>query len=76
MEGGGRRRWIKKFLNVNIINCKKVDKPRGGGSEKVDKFFFVKFKHFLMFLGTFITYFLVFSLYLTIAKKKKKKKKG
>ena len=26
---GGQRRWIKKFLNVNIINFAKVDK--GGG---------------------------------------------
>ena len=24
------RMWIKKFLNVNIINFKKVDKPRRG----------------------------------------------
>ena len=27
--GGGRRMWIKKFLNVNIINFEKVDKPEG-----------------------------------------------
>ena len=35
--GGGRRGWITKILNVNIINIKKVDKPKGGGSDKVDK---------------------------------------
>ena len=29
--GGGRRMWIKKFLNVNIINFENVDKPEGGG---------------------------------------------
>ena len=28
--GGGIRMWIKKFLNVNIINFKKEDKPRRG----------------------------------------------
>ena len=30
-QGGGHRRWIKKFLNVNIINFAEVDK--GGGSK-------------------------------------------
>ncbi len=35
--GGGRRMWIKKFLNVNIINFENVDKPEGGGSDNVDK---------------------------------------
>ena len=30
-KGGGRRMWIKKFLNVNIINFENVDKPEGGG---------------------------------------------
>ena len=29
-RGGGPRMWIKKFLNVNIINFEKVDKPEGG----------------------------------------------
>ena len=29
--GRGRRMWITKFLNVNIINLEKVDKPKGGG---------------------------------------------
>ena len=30
--------WIKKFLNVNIINFENVDKPEGGwGSDNVDK---------------------------------------
>ena len=28
---GGPRMWIKKILNVNIINFEKVDKPKGGG---------------------------------------------
>ena len=31
MQGGGRRMWIKKFLNVNIIKLKNLDKPEGGG---------------------------------------------
>ena len=31
-QGGmGRRMWIKKILNVNIINFENVDKPEGGG---------------------------------------------
>ena len=25
--------WIKKFLNVNIINFEKVDKPEGWGGQ-------------------------------------------
>ena len=29
---GGQQRWIKKFLNVNIINFAKVDKGGGGKS--------------------------------------------
>ena len=31
---GGRRMWIRKFLNVNIIFFEKVDKPEeeGGGA--------------------------------------------
>ena len=29
--GGGRCMWIKKFLNVNIINFENVHKPDGGG---------------------------------------------
>ena len=37
--GGGRCMWIKKFFNVNIINFEKVDKPKGGGSDNVDKVF-------------------------------------
>ena len=28
---GGRRMWIKKFPNVNIINFEKVDKPEARG---------------------------------------------
>ena len=35
----GRRMWIKKFLNLNIINFENVDKPEGGGSDNVDKVF-------------------------------------
>ena len=31
IRGGGPRMWIKKILNVNIINFEKVDKPEGGG---------------------------------------------
>ena len=31
------RMWIKKFLNVNIVNFENVDKPEGGGSDNVDK---------------------------------------
>ena len=29
--GGGRRMWINKFLNMNIIDFEKVDKPEGEG---------------------------------------------
>ena len=37
---GGRRGWLKKVLNANIINCRKVDKPKGeGGLDKVEKVF-------------------------------------
>ena len=28
---GGCRMWMKKFLNVNIINFENGDKPEGGG---------------------------------------------
>ena len=51
--GGGHRKWIsdggspkvdKLILNVNIINFKKVDKPRGGIGQR-GLGFFVKFKH-------------------------------
>ena len=31
---GGRRMWIKKFLNVDIINFEKVDKTERGGWSK------------------------------------------
>ena len=40
--------WIKKILNVNIINFQKVDKPRGGGSDNVEKVFVVEFRQFVM----------------------------
>ena len=33
-----RRRWIKKILNVNIINFEKVDKPKGGVQTKWIRF--------------------------------------
>ena len=37
---GGPRMWIKKILNVNIINFKKWISPGGGGgSDNVDKVF-------------------------------------
>ena len=37
--GGGQQMWIKKFLNLNIINFENVDKPEGagGGSDILDK---------------------------------------
>ena len=44
--GGGRRGWIKKFLNVNIINFENVDKPEGGGSDNVDKVILLNFGTF------------------------------
>ena len=37
---------LKKFINVNIINFEKVDKPEGGGEEganNVEKIILVKF---------------------------------
>ena len=37
--GEGSSHVDKKFLNVNIINFEKVDKPEGGGSDNVDKVF-------------------------------------
>ena len=43
---GGQRGWMKKFLNMNIINFKKVKKPRGGGRTKWIMIF-------LLNLGTF-----------------------
>ena len=33
-------------------------RAKGGGSNKVDKVFFVKFKDFLMIFGTFMTHLL------------------
>ena len=57
---------------MNIINFEKVDKPRGGGVGQCEKGFFVEFRHFLMFfLGSFITYLVVFSLCLAITMRKK-----
>ena len=39
--------WVDKtILNVNIINFKKVDKPKGdGGLDKVDKVIVANFGH-------------------------------
>ena len=38
--------WIKKLLNVNIINFEIVDKPEGGGgSDNVDKIILFEVKH-------------------------------
>ena len=34
----GRRRWIKKLLNMNIMNFKKVDKPRGNFDSYLEVF--------------------------------------
>jgi hypothetical protein len=49
---GGRRMWIRKFLNVNIINFENVDKPEGGGWT-MGKRFFVIFWHNLMLFWPF-----------------------
>ena len=43
---GGSPHVDKKFHNVNIINFENVDKPPGGGSDNVDKIFFVNFGTF------------------------------
>ena len=43
------------------------------GSDNVDKVF-VEFRHFVMLFGSFITYLVVFSLYLAITMRKKSKK--
>ena len=37
--------WIKKFLNVNIINFENVDKPEGW-SDNVDKVILLNFGTF------------------------------
>ena len=45
--GGGRRMWIKRILNVNIVNFKNVDKPEGeGGLDNVDKVILLNFGTF------------------------------
>ena len=54
---GGPRMWIKKILNVNIINFKKVDKPRRGGGRTMWIRFFVEFRHFLMLFWLFYCIF-------------------
>ena len=38
--------WLKKILNVNIINFEKVDKPEGGGLDNVDKVILLNLKLF------------------------------
>ena len=50
-----------------------MDKPRGG-SDNVDNVF-VEFRHFLMLVGHFNTYLVVFSLYLAVIRRRKKWKK-
>ena len=64
--------WMKKIVYVNNINFEKVDKPKGDGSDNVDKVFFVKFRHILMLFYAlcFIAYLVAFSLYLAIFKNK------
>ena len=72
--GGVPRMLIKKFLNVNINNFKKADKPRGDQSKLIRFFVVVEFRHFLMLFGSFITYLVVFSLYLAITLRKNLKR--
>ena len=59
--GGGPRMWIKKFLNVNTINFEKVDKPRGGGADNVEKVILLTFGIFGCIFGHFHTCLVVFS---------------
>ena len=35
--------WMKKFLNVNIINLENDDKPEGGGGNGDKVIFFFRF---------------------------------
>ena len=67
--------WIKIFLNVNIINLKKVDKPRREGVGQWGKIFFVEFGHFSMLFGSFMTYLVVFIPYLSITMREKNLKR-
>ena len=62
--------WILKFLNVNIINFEKVDKPKGGADNE-DKVILLNVDTFWCFFGHFITYLVVFSLCYAIIKKEK-----
>ena len=62
-------------FNVNIIDFKKVDKPKGGWVKKSGYSFSLNFRPFLMLSGHFYACFVVFSLYLAIIKKKKKERK-
>ena len=41
---------MKKNLIVNIINFERMDNPRGGGSDNVDKVFLLNLDAFLRFL--------------------------
>jgi len=59
---------------VNIINFKKADKPRGDQSQLIRFFVVVEFRHFLMLFFSFITYLVVFSLYLAITLRKNLKR--
>ena len=59
---------------MNITNFQNVDKPRGGGSDNVDKVFWLNICPFCCFFDHLNTCLVVFSLYLAIIKKKVKKK--
>ena len=47
----------KQILNVKIINFKKVDKPKGAGSDQVDKVLVEN-------LGLFDAFFLAFLMHI------------
>ena len=42
----------KKFLNVNIIKFEKVEQPKGGWSDNVDKYFLLNLDTFWCFFFT------------------------
>ena len=44
--GEGSPHVDKIYLNVNIINVEKVDKPKGGGADNVDKVILLNFGTF------------------------------
>ena len=53
-EEGGCRMWIKKFLNVNIINFENVAKPEGGGRTMCIRLFCLILALFNAFLAILI----------------------